>query len=504
MFKKKLLIFAGVLTLLFLALAGVLVYRTVNMTYAITPQTEIILDEIPHDEAVNRLSKGLQYPTISHQDHGNIDYEAYENFIAYLEREYPLTHEFLNPERFGGYSLMYTWEGSDPGLDPIMLIGHYDVVPVQDVSLHEWEHEPFSGEIADGFIWGRGAIDDKSGIFSYLEALEFLLGSGYQPERTILVGLNHDEEIGGRGGAKVMADSLHARGIKLKFLLDEGLPIAEEVLSGIESPLAMIGVAEKGYVSLELSVFREGGHSSMPPQETVINTLSQAITDLRNNPMPGRFSGLIQESFEPISPNLPFTYRMALANLWLFRGIVENRLSQIPHTNAALRTTIAPTIFQAGIKENVLPSHAEAIINFRIHPADNVISVTDHVRKVINNGDIVIREIEGARNPSFISETNNEPYKLIKQSIREVFPGIPVAPSMFVAASDSRHFHNVTTNIYRFRSIRARPEDRSRIHGVNERIGVDNYLEMIQFHTQLIKNSTSPVAGDRGQRVSNW
>lgn len=491
--KKKLLFLAAFFTISVLTLLFVLIYRTVNMTYEDIAQSDIILDDIPLNEAINRLSKGLQYPTISYQDHDSIEYEVYEDFIAFLEREYPLVHKNLYRERFGGYSLLYSWEGTDPQLDPVMLIGHYDVVPVQESSIDEWKYEPFSGEIADGYVWGRGALDDKSGILSYLEALEFLLSTGYEPERTILVGLNHDEEIGGRKGASVMADSLHARGVNLQYLIDEGLPVAEEVISGITSPLAMIGVAEKGYVSLELSISREGGHSSMPPQETVIYSLSQAINDLKNNPMPGRFTGLIQESFEPISPNLPFTYRVALANLWLFRGTVEKRLSQIPHTNAALRTTIAPTFFQAGIKENVLPSHAEAIVNFRIHPVDNVDSVTEHVRRVINNGDITIREMDGSRNPSFISETNNQPFRLIKQSIHEVFPSVPVAPSMFVAATDSRHFHDITKNIYRFRPIRANTDDRSKIHGSNERMSVDNYEEMILFNIQLIKNSTAPV-----------
>ncbi|MEX0928688.1 MAG: M20 family peptidase [Balneolales bacterium] len=489
--KRKVLIFLAVPVTAIVLLATVLIYRTVSITNVPPYHEDVILDDIDHNQAIARLSRAIQFPTVSYQDHDSIDYRVFRDFISFIEREFPLVHEHLEQERFGDYSLLYTWQGSSPNLDPVMMIGHYDVVPVDDHTLDNWQYEPFSGELADGYIWGKGAIDDKSGILSNLEAAEYLLESGYRPERTILIGLNHDEEIGGRGGARVMADSLYTRGITLHFLIDEGLPVAEKIFSGITSPLAMIGVAEKGYVSLELSLTQEGGHSSMPPRETVIGIMSRAINDLNDNPMPGRFSGLIQESFIPVSPELPFTYRMALANLWLFRGLVESRLSDIPHTNAALRTTAAPTFFQSGIKENVLPTHAEAIVNFRIHPADNVISVKEHVYKTINNSEIVVKEIEGARNPSFISETNNKPYLTVKKTIHDVFPGVPVAPSMFIAASDSRHFHDITRNIYRFRPIRAKPEDRSRVHGTNERISADNYREMILFQIQLIKNSSS-------------
>lgn len=215
--------------------------------------------------------------------------------------------------------------------------------------------------------------------------------------------------------------------------------------------------------------------------------------------MTGRFAGLLRETFEPIAPDLPFAYRMALSNLWLFGGLVEDRLGYIPHTNAALRTTTAPTMFNAGIKENVLPQTARAVVNFRIHPDDSVQDVLDYVRETIDNDDIKIHVLEGAREPSPITSTSSEPFQAMKHTIHEIFPDIPVAPSMFLAATDSRHFPEVTDNLLRFRPIRARPDDAGRIHGTDERIGIENFGEMIAFYIRMMKNTTSGQEFNTGQ-----
>jgi len=355
----------------------------------------------------------------------------------------------------------------------------------------EWTHPPFSGAVADGFVWGRGTLDDKAGVLSALEAVEYLLETGFTPARTFYIAAHHDEEVGGLYGAAQVAALLKERSVELEFLVDEGLPVAEQVMEGIDTPLAMIGVAEKGFLNLQLSIEREGGHAAMPPRSTSIGDLATAIHRLKNNPMPGRFDDLLKNTFEPMAPELPFVYRVGLANLWLFRPIIERELTNIPHTNAAIRTTAAPTIIRGGIKENVLPARASAILNFRIHPRDDVDGVIQYVRETINNDEIMIRQMPRARNPSVVSDHEAPAYQQLRQSIKEVFPDTPVTPSIFIAASDSRHFRELTPNIYRFRPIRARPEDQHRIHGTDERIGVDNYLEMVQFQIRLIMNSTS-------------
>jgi carboxypeptidase PM20D1 len=240
----------------------------------------------------------------------------------------------------------------------------------------------------------------------------------------------------------------------------------------------------------------------MPPQQTAIGELASAVHTLKNNPMPSRFGDLLRRSFEPVSSELPFVYRMGLANLWLFRPVIKSRLGELPYVNASMRTTIAPTMFQAGMKTNVLPAHAEAVVNFRIHPQDSIRSVVRHVRQTIDNPDVEMTRLDGAREASFVSDLGTDSYQAVKHSIWETFGEIPVAPSMFVAATDSRFFHDLTRDIYRFRPIRARPSDRTRIHGTNERIAVRNYREMIHFQIRLLKNTTSPAGLQNPERSS--
>lgn len=481
------------LAVLVAGLAAVVLVRTVQLSYESSGVNPVERPGFDEEGALDRLSAAVQIPTISFQDSTDMSDEAFEGFVDFMEQSYPRVHDALDRERVGrnGYTLLYRWEGQDTTQAPIMLMGHYDVVPVEEGTRQEWEHPPFGGERADGYLWGRGTLDDKSGTLSMFEAAEYLIGTGYQPEQTVYLAANHDEEIGGRRGAARVAALLEERGVELDYLVDEGMPVAEEVLRGVESPLAMIGVAEKGSLTLRLEVVREGGHASMPPRQTAIGELASAVHRLKENPMPGRFGDLLRQSFEPLSSELSFVYRMGLANLWLFRPLIESRLSAVPHTNAAMRTTIAPTIFRAGMKTNVLPAHAETIINFRIHPRDSVEAVVDHVRSTIDNPTVEVHRLDGAREASFVSDIQKESYQRFKRSIWETFGEIPVAPSMFVAATDSRHFHALTRDIYRFRPIRARPSDRTRLHGTDERIAIDNYLEMIHFQIRLLRNTTS-------------
>lgn len=448
---------------------------------------------IDKDAAVDRLSQSLQYETVSLEDTSEINFETYEDFIDFLGEKYPSVHNNIERERIGQYSLLYKWKGNNTGLKPAMMIGHYDVVPVKYGDDTLWQYPPFAGEVEDGFVWGRGALDDKSGVMSIMEALESLTEQEFQPERTYYIALHHDEEVGGVRGAQQIAEHLEERDIELAYLIDEGLPIAEEIIENVEVPLAMIGVASKGSINIELRYTQDGGHSSMPTRTSVIGTLSNAVNRIERRPMKASYNGLIVETFEPLIPYMTFTQRLAFNNTWLFKGIIKNKLSKNPATNAALRTTAAKTIFEAGFKENVLPVEGKVIVNFRIHPNDTVEDVEQYVRSRIKNSNINVRVMDRARNPSPVSSTRAAPYQMLKQTIEESFNQVLVSPSLFIAASDARHFHDLTSNIYRFRPIRARHEDRSRVHGIDERISVDNYMEMIQFQIRLIKNGASEL-----------
>lgn len=483
---------------LVVVVAGVVLVRTLQMSYEPSGVNPVERPDLATEAALDRLSRAVQIPTTTFQDSTEMDHAAFREFRAFMEEAYPNVHETMERERMGaqGYTLLYCWNGRDTTRSPIMLMGHYDVVPIEEGTRDEWSHPPYGGVREDGFLWGRGTLDDKSGTLSVFEAAEHLIQRGFQPEQTVYLLANHDEETGGNRGAARVAEQLEKRGVQLDFVVDEGMPVAEEVIPNVASPLAMIGVAEKGSLTLRLEVTREGGHASMPPRQTAIGELASAIHALKENPMPAHFGDLLRSTFEPVSSELPFVYRMGLANLWLFDPLIKSRLSRLPHTNAAMRTTIAPTIFRAGMKTNVLPAHAEGFINFRIHPQDSVRAVVDHVQKTIDNPDVEIERADRTRDreASLVSDLTTRSYRRLKLSIWETFGEIPVAPSMFVAATDSRYFHNLTRDIYRFRPIRARPSDRTRIHGTDERIRTENYLEMVQFQIRLLKNTTSSTS----------
>lgn len=478
-----------------LILFSILFFTSCSSTKKTVPPADNSSPDYPFSEeaVIDRLIRAIQYPTISYEDISEIDYSPYEEFISFLEEHYPHIHRDTEHRRIGEYSLLFKWTGSRPDLKPAMFIGHYDVVPVSDNTELLWSYEPFGGEMEEGFVWGRGAMDDKSGIMSVIEAAEYLISEGFENERTIYIALHHDEEIGGVNGAKQISEYLESQGVELEYLVDEGPPVAENIIDNIDVPLAMIGVAEKGSVNIELLYHQEGGHSSMPPRQSVISILSRAVNQIERRPMRGYYRGLIVETFEPLIPYMSFTQRLAFNNTWLFSGIIKRELGKNPATNAALRTTAAKTIFEAGFKENVLPVDGRVIINFRIHPNDTIEDVADYVRNRIRNPDIQVRVMERSRNASPVSSTRAQPYRMLKRTIEESFDRALVSPSLFVAASDSRHFHNLTSNVYRFRPIRATHDDRARVHGINERIRVSNYFEMVQFNIRLIRNGSAEL-----------
>src|SRR4051812_28851882 len=271
---RNVLFAVGLLTVL---LVGTIIVRTLNFASkqkSVTPITQVTLDE---NGVAKRLGNAIQYRTISHQQGDDFSTEEVLRFHRFLQSSFPLVHATLNREVVGDYSLLYTWRGTNPALRPILLLAHMDVVPGENESEKSWAHPPYSGDIADGYIWGRGTMDDKVSVMGILEATERLLTDGFQPQRTIYFALGHDEEVGGNAGAGKIAALLRSRRTELEYILDEGGNVTEGIVAGIAAPLALIGIAEKGYLSLELTAYAASGHSSMPPRRTAIGILSAAI-----------------------------------------------------------------------------------------------------------------------------------------------------------------------------------------------------------------------------------
>ena len=475
---------------LILTFITILVIRTFRYTRHHGKKNLLFPTDIDIDEAAERLSEAITFETISTQRTDEFNQEAFLQMHSFFEKAFPLIHKHLKKEVINDYSLLYTWDGTRPDMKPAMLTCHIDVVPVEPGTEKNWKHPPFQGIISDGYIWGRGAMDVQGGVLAILEAVEHLLRKGFKPDRTFFLGFGHDEEIDGINGAFAIGKLLKQRGIGLEFLLDEGTPIVHNILPQIQNPVALVAVAEKGYLSLELSTSAGGGHSSVPQGLTSIAVLSEAIHKLENRPINGKVDGLVKKTMEAIGPQMPFFYRIFMANLWLFRGLLKRELSQMPATKAALSTTIATTIFESGIKENVLPTQARAIVNFRIHPNDSIQGIIEHVEKAINDPRVEIRKMEGSIEPSIVSDVEKAPYKVLRRTIKKVFPEVVVAPTLMVGATDARHYAELTENIYRFLPLRADESDLDRVHGTNERLSKHNYLEMIYFYTQLIKKSS--------------
>lgn len=479
----------GTLLAVVLGLAAVVLVRTLmfrSTQVRVRPVKHVALDR---EAVVRRLSGAIRLRTISHQDPTRVDGSVFEALHRHLERSFPRVHRRLKRERFSGYSLLYTWPGSDPSARPVLWLAHSDVVPVEAGGAR-WAQPPFSGVVVDGYVWGRGAMDDKGQTLAMLEALEHLLSTGFRPRRTLLLAIGHDEEVGGHRGAKVMAAALASRGVRPQFVLDEGLVITRNMVPGVKRPVAVVGIAEKGYLTLELTVAGHGGHSSMPPPHTAVGILAAAIKKLEDNPMPARLTGVIRQLFEAVGPEMKFFQRMAFANLWLFGSKVKKKLAAKPATNALLRTTLAATVIHGSVKENVLPQRARALVNVRIHPHDSVAKVLGHARRVIADRRVKVRSgSERPSEPTPSSRIDSAGYRHLARTIRQVFPGTLVAPGLMIAMTDSRHYRSICKDLYRFAPLRISPKDRTRFHGVNERISVRNYLEMINFYIQLAKNA---------------
>ncbi|HET9445935.1 MAG TPA: M20/M25/M40 family metallo-hydrolase, partial [Steroidobacteraceae bacterium] len=325
--------------------------------------------------AVAHLSTALRFETISYDD--RTDALAFARFRDWLVETYPRFHASAQRTVVADGTLVYEWTGRDLSLRPIVLMAHQDVVPVAEPQ--RWTHPAFSGAIADGYIWGRGALDDKSSLIAIMEAAESLVAAGHAPERSIIFVFGHDEESGG-SGARAAAQSLAGRGIRAEFVLDEGgLSISDAPLTN--KPLTLVGIAEKGYLSLQLEVKVAGGHSNAPGERTAVDVLAKALVAIRNNSFEPRYAGVTQAMLDAIAPHTPPVTRAAIANSWLFAPLLLRELSATPQGAALLHTTIAPTMLQGSPKQNVLPSVATATINLRILPGDRIADVIAHVRE---------------------------------------------------------------------------------------------------------------------------
>ena len=473
----------GILLLLLVLVANTLRLPSHQLT-GVAPAPAVPLA----DSALARLAGAVRIPTVSTTDFTQTDTAQFGRFGRYLRQAFPKVHAQLKLEKFNEYGLLFTWAGTNPALKPVLLLGHYDVVPVLPGTEGKWAHPPFAGIQADGYLYGRGTLDDKASVLAQLEAVEYLLGTGFRPARTLLLAFGQDEETLGWRGAGAISAELGRRGIRPEFVLDEGGTVKTDGVPGVERPVALVGISEKGYLTLELTATGKGGHSSMPPAQTSIGELAAAVLKLEQHPFPARLDA-DDHLLDYLASEVPLGQRLAFANRWLFAPLIIKKMSGTAAGNATLRTTTAPTMLRGGAKENVLAIDATATINFRLLLGDSVAGVVHEVRRIIADEKISIKLLPNSSAPSPVSDPAAAPFQQLHRTIRSVFPEAIVAPYAVVGATDARQYAALSPNVYRFLPAQMNQEAIESMHGSNERLAVANYPKMVQFYATLIRNS---------------
>lgn len=486
--RIALIVFAVVLLLVAVVLVRTLTYRPPATADAASVRIAAPV-AVDVAGAAQRLAAAIRIRTVSHQDPAQDEPAEWDRLHAFLQAAYPAAHAAMRREVVAGHTLVYTWAGTDPSLAPIVLMAHQDVVPVTPGTERDWKHAPFAGEVAEGAVWGRGAIDDKGSLITLFEGVEILAARGFRPRRTVILVSGHDEEVRGEG-ARAAAALLKSRGIRAQFVLDEGLAVITDnpVTDG---KLALIGTAEKGYATLVVTARAPGGHSSAPPKDAGgVVTLARAVTAIADRPFPMAFRGPGAEMLQVLAPEAPFPVRMAVANRWLFEPMLVDQVGATPSGAALLHTTIAPTMLKGSPKENVLPQDATAWINYRIAPGDTSATVMARAKAAVGDLPVTLAWAKTPDEPSPVSSIKSEAWKMVAAVAGEVTKA-PVAPSLVTAGTDSRYLQPVAQDVYRFQPMDLSLKDVGMIHGTNEHLTLKNLEQAVQFYARLIATAAS-------------
>ncbi|MEO1039913.1 MAG: M20/M25/M40 family metallo-hydrolase [Pseudomonadota bacterium] len=442
---------------------------------------------LSEEALAERLAEAIRFETISRKGEPDASLGAFEGFRAWLTETYPRTFAALEVEDLGHGTLWLTLQGSDETLAPIVFIAHQDVVPVEPGTQSQWTHPPFEGRIADGYVWGRGAIDMKAHLVTLLTAMEGLLQDGFAPRRTVHIGLGHDEEVDG-AGARAMAAWLIERDQRAWFVLDEGgAMVLDFPLTG--EPTAMVAVAEKGFLTVEVTARARGGHSSSPPERTAVGLLAQALTRIQDNPFELSLEGgPVKDMLRAVSPDMDGMAGFAAARPGLFGSMIVDQMRQDDAARAMLGTTIAPTVISGGVVENVLPQEAHALINLRLHPRDSGKDALAHLRRAVDGLEgVTIEPYSSWSDAPPVAATSGPAWNIIAGAAASHAPeGALVTPGLLVATTDIRAFADAADNLYRYSPAEITLDDLARIHGDDERMAVTNLPVMVSYFRTVI------------------
>jgi carboxypeptidase PM20D1 len=484
------LVLLAVILVIVILLAVVVLVRTLSFKPPAAPATDAIDFDpgVVAPKAIERLSAAIRIPTLSNLDYETTDFAPFDEFLAWLPQAFPLFHEHTERTVVNDYALIYRWPGKNPSLDPIALMAHYDVVPIEEGTEQDWQQQPFSGAVVDGIVWGRGTLDIKSQLIAHMEATEGLLKEGFTPTRDIYFCYGHDEEVGGRQGAIKIVEHLKQNGVRFAGVLDEGGVVITGALANVKGPIGLIGIAEKGTSNYHFEVPGAGGHSSMPPTHTSLGLAAQIIERIETRPLPLRLTPPAELMLRTLSGQMGFVVRMAVSNLWLFRGILLKILAKNPVTNALARTTFAVTMAEASDACNVLPQTTRFNVNVRILSGDTPQSVKAHFEKLMNEVDSKAQvSLLLEENASPISPIDSELYRMVEELINEMYPSALVSPYLVMGGTDSRQFYALSDNVLRFTPMHISQAEQQSMHSTNECVSVVNYGRMIAFFERLLK-----------------
>jgi len=436
-----------------------------------------------------KLAEAVRVPTISYIEPGKRDEQAFLRFQDLMGKQFPLVHEACEKTVINGFSLVYRLEADrpDPEKEPILITAHMDVVPVEEGTEDDWDEPPFSGSIIDGVVWGRGTLDTKVHIIGVLEAMERLLRKGFRPARDVYLAFGHDEELNGDEGAAFIVRYFQDRGLSFDFVLDEGGCVVKNVLEGIDKPVAMVGIGEKGFANIRLSVSMDGGHASMPAPHTSLGILAKALCLLEEHPLAPRLIPPTREFLMRIGPYMTGATRMVLANLWLFKPLFLRVFSKTNIGSALLRTTVAVTMAQGSPAPNVVPQKSTAFINCRILPGEDGNTLMAHLGKTLQDLPVTLEPV-ALDDPSALSPSDCDAYRLLERLIGKFCGDVICVPYLVMASTDARKYEPVCKNIYRFTPYIIDGGELGKIHGTNENISVANVNRCIDFFTALIEN----------------
>ncbi len=435
-------------------------------------------------KAVRDLSRMIQCKTVSSTDPARENAAEFERFHALLPTLFPAvfaTCERIDlPER----GILLRWRGRRAEA-PLVLMSHYDVVSVEEA---QWSHPPFSGLVENGVLWGRGTLDTKGTLNGILQAAEALIASGFSPERDVYFAFSGNEEIGGNG-AVAAVDWFEQNGIVPGAVIDEGGAVVEHVFPGVDRPVAMVGIAEKGMLNLRFTVHSNGGHASAPPAHTPVGQLSAACVRLESKPFPFRLTKPAAQMFDTLGRHSSFLYRVIFANLWLFRPLLDRLCRKKGgELGALVRTTVAFTQMRGSEGENVIPPKATMLANLRLMGGDTMESAAAYVKKVIRDDQITLTPVFGM-NPSRVSRTDCAAWQTLTRAIEDTWQGVIVSPYLMLACSDSRHYGRISDRVYRFSAMALSAEERATIHGNDERVPLSTVTKTVEFYLRILQNA---------------